>query len=305
MNVQSRLAKEQAVNEAQALRNQCEELYRAATQPGQWEEAIRHFRRAIELDPGHPEARLGLAVSLELSGDLEQAREELLKTLEQEPTNARLAHYIAQVSYRLGQFDEAAQWLERYLSFNPRDVNGYLELAALRMEQGRSKEAIQLLERPLEFHGVEELPAELWLTLGTLYQQFGRFEEAEGAFRKAFQLNPEDPQIYNSLGYLYAEWGIRLEEAEGLIHQALALDPDNGAYLDSLGWVYFKMGRFKEAEALLEDASTRLPDSEVFEHLGQVYLSLGNPKAAKAAFEQASRLRQKAKGIQPLYRKDR
>ena len=56
------------------------------------------------------------------------------------------------------------------------------------------------------------------------------------------ELDDENPDALNYLGYMYAEDGIMLDQAQTLIEKALEIDPNNGAYIDSLGWVYFKKG---------------------------------------------------------------
>lgn len=285
----------------------------------QWEQAVDHMRKAVELDPAYLEARMGLAVSLELSGQPDRAREEFQKALELEPVNTQLIHYLAKLSYRLGDLAGASQWLTRYLSFQPRDPAGLLELAYIWIEQGRWKEAIGQIESGLGLPAPKETRVDLYVALGICRQALGEVELAEEAFRKAvaadpdetqptlhlaamlhgqgqmekaeralleaFDRHPDNPDILNSLGYLYADWGMHLEEALKLVERALAQDPQNGAYLDSLGWIHFKRGRFAEAEAVLKEALARSPDAEVYEHLGHVYLMRGDTGRAKGAWE--------------------
>ncbi|MBI3318764.1 MAG: tetratricopeptide repeat protein [Candidatus Omnitrophica bacterium] len=292
---------------------------------GQWGDAIGHLRRAVLLDPANPEARLALGVSLDLSGQGREAKEEFQKALTLEPANTRLVHYLAQLCYRLGDLEESAAWLTRTLGYTPRDPSLYVELAFLRIEQGNSQEAVRILRLAQELPALPEGQVDLWLGLGLAYQLGGkiaeaeealrqalslapaqvgprlslgrfyfrqkRFEEAEVQFRNAFQLDPEDPEILNDLGTLYAEWGVHLGEARQLLQAALDRDPHNPAYMDSLGWAYFKSRQFPEALELLERAAALVPDSEIFEHLGQVYLSLGNPQAAEEVFRKGRALK--------------
>lgn len=283
-----------------------------------WEQAVEHMGKAVELDPANIEARMGLAVSLELGGRPDRAREEFQKALELEPVNTQLIHYLAKLSYRLGDLAGAAQWLTRYLSFQPRDSAGLLELAYIWIEEGRWKEAIAQIESGLDLSAPKETRVDLYIALGICRQALGEVNLAEEAFRKAiaadpdetqpilhlaamfhardrmeeaervlldgFSLHPDNPDILNSLGYLYADWGKHLEEALKLVERALAQDPQNGAYLDSMGWIHFKMGRFEEAEAVLREALARSPDAEVYEHLGHVYYIRGDTERARGAW---------------------
>ncbi len=293
-----------------------------------WDHAIGHLAKAVELDDNFLEARLGLAVSLDLAGHLEESKEQFLTALNQEPVNIQLIHYLAQISYRLGDLEESARWLTRYLSFKPLEPAAHIELAYVRIDQGRWEEAanqLQLVMRPGE---PEELQPDLLLALGAayqagrkygeaeaairqasqiaspedlrpalqlggLYQRQQRFLEAEQVLHEAFQLHPDEPDLLNGLGYLYADWGVRLDEAVSLLERALRVDPGNGAFMDSLGWAYYKIGETQAALKLLEQAATRLPEQEVYEHLGQVYWKLGREEEALAAWNKGLRLESK------------
>ncbi|MBI1953289.1 MAG: tetratricopeptide repeat protein [Candidatus Omnitrophica bacterium] len=292
---------------------------------GQWPDAIEHFREAVALDPGHQEARLGLAVCLELSQNPEAAKAEYLECLKQEPSNVRLMEHLSDLSQRMGSLEESAEWLARYLSFRPRDAQGYLKLAYLRIEQGRWREAAGLLQTALSFQNLEGLAVDLGLALGLAYEKggdyaqaekaywetvmagpgqaqphlflarlfhsLGRLEEAETAYRSVLELSPDDLEAMNGLAYLYAQRGERLEEALSLVEKVLRVEPESGAYLDTLGWIYFRMGRLEEALPVLRAACERSPDAEVLEHLGQVYLSLGMTREAGKVKERIRQLR--------------
>jgi tetratricopeptide (TPR) repeat protein len=106
-------------------------------------------------------------------------------------------------------------------------------------------------------------------------------DKAIELFARAIKLKPDHDGCLNSLGYLYAEDGIKLDEAKELIERALKEDPDNGAYLDSLGWVYFKKGQYDQALSVLQKADTRLKDPLIYEHMGDVYFRLKKVEDAK------------------------
>ncbi|MBI3312422.1 MAG: tetratricopeptide repeat protein [Candidatus Omnitrophica bacterium] len=315
----------------------------------QWEDAIRSLRRAVELDSGYLEARLALAVSLELGGRVDEARNEFLNALKLEPANTTLIYYLAQISRRLGDLDQTAEWLGRYLSFKPRDPEAHLELALVRIEQGRWQEAVETLRAVLDSRSSGLVTAQFWMVLGMAYEsgrQFeaaeeaygqaarsapqavepllhliallhreGKLEEAQQAGQKALEIEPDHPEVLNSLGFLYADMGIHLEEAVKLIERALSQDPRNAAYLDSLGWAYFKMDRLDEAIPLLEEAVRLDADGEILDHLGQVYWKAGKESEAEAAFKRGlvletkdqdiiHRLKSHLDGLHSIQRKD-
>ena len=104
--------------------------------------------------------------------------------------------------------------------------------------------------------------------------------------RRYIDLDPDEPNTYNFLGYIFVESEANLEEAVSLIQKAVEMQPNNGAFRDSLGWAHFKLGNLDEAIAELEKAVEFIPeDGEVREHLGEAYLKKGGEFARKAILE--------------------
>jgi tetratricopeptide (TPR) repeat protein len=129
--------------------------------------------------------------------------------------------------------------------------------------------------------------------IGMAYQMLDDLERAGTYLRKAIELSSKNelPDVYNALGYLYAEQGVRLDEAAKLVQRALKSSPRSGAYLDSLGFIYFKQGKLDAAIENLELAIHYLPNTpEILLHLADAYLQKGLKKKALQALEQAIQL---------------
>ncbi len=123
---------------------------------------------------------------------------------------------------------------------------------------------------------------------GSLYDHQKLYDESEAQFRKALEIDPQNPTVLNYLGYMLADRGVRLPEALVMIRKAVELDPQNGAFLDSLGWVYYKQGQYALAEENLRKANERInTDPTVHDHLGEVYEKTGNLKMAVAQWERS------------------
>jgi Flp pilus assembly protein TadD len=106
--------------------------------------------------------------------------------------------------------------------------------------------------------------------------------------KKAIELNPQNAQALNYLGYTYAESGRNLDEAERLIKRALVVEPEDGFYVDSLGWVYYQKGEYKKAVEELERAvNITNNDPTITEHLGDAYRKMGKLKEASRQYDDA------------------
>lgn len=213
------------------------------------------------------------------------------------------------------EFAKAAAAYEQSLLVNPRRAQTYLRLAELLigalkeseraeriMTEGRlyfaeapefayllalaQREAKHTQQAVITFeearHQAEMsdssmLNGRFYFDYGVAAERAGLYDKAADLFRQSIVVDPANAaEVYNYLGYMWAEQNMHLEDAEAMIRKALELDPDNGAYLDSLGWVKFRRGRFDEAlPDLLRAAQTlKKDDPVVFEHIGDTYSKL-------------------------------
>jgi len=113
--------------------------------------------------------------------------------------------------------------------------------------------------------------------------------KGEEILEKVLEDHPENSQVNNDLGYLWAEQGKNLERAEKMIRKALVADPENGAYLDSLGWVLFKLEKYEESIPPLEQATQKSigGDATVWDHLGDAQLKMMRSEKAVEAWQTA------------------
>jgi len=153
-----------------------------------------------------------------------------------------------------------------------RDKEGGLALAAL-------QEAISLDDGvPL-----------YWNTLGLLYLQMGRLDDALVRFRKATEVDPGFAEAHLYLGVTHAEAG-RWNEAVAAYRTAIALPTlatPHVAY-QNLGLALYHLQRYREAEDSLRFAINLDPRlAAAYYHLGLVFTAQRRSEEARAAFRQA------------------
>jgi tetratricopeptide (TPR) repeat protein len=138
---------------------------------------------------------------------------------------------------------------------------------------------------------LKEFPGDADLTYGRslVHERQQRIDLAEQDLRSLIERDPEDARALNALGYMLTVHTTRYDEAHTLIARALQLDPDDPAIIDSMGWVQFKRGKVEDARAWLEKAFARFPDGEVAAHLGEVLWTLGDKDQARAVWAAALR----------------
>jgi len=201
------------------------------------------------------------------------------------PGDPQPARLLAQALVGAGRVEQAVTLLEGERRAHPQDPASAIALASTLVDAGRQTQALQVLSESEASFGGQVL---YWFQRGTLLERMTRRGEAERAFRKALEVDPQHAPTLNYLGYMYAEDGTRLDEAIQLIQRALTQDPHNGSYLDSLGWAYFKQGKLDEARTHLQKAADQLTTNSVIqEHLGDVLAALRDTGGAIAAWQRA------------------
>jgi len=112
--------------------------------------------------------------------------------------------------------------------------------------------------------------------LAGIYAEVGDLDQAARHFEMAMEAQPELPDSYNNLAWLYAENGVELGRALELADRALELAPDDPSLLDTKGWIFFKMGDLGQALEILERAAELAPNHpEIISHLETVRREIG------------------------------
>jgi tetratricopeptide (TPR) repeat protein len=156
--------------------------------------------------------------------------------------------------------------------------------ADLLLNTGHLDDSMALLNQALQ-----ELPEStaLLYSRSMLGEKQGDLALMERDLRAILTREPENATALNALGYSLANRTERYEEAHELISRALALEPDEPAILDSMGWVLYRLGRYDEAVPYLERAYRAFPDPEVAAHLGEVLWVAGDTDRARRIWRDA------------------
>ena len=192
----------------------------------------------------------------------------------------------AQVLAKQGDVAGARQLLQKAdATRNEQRVQLILAEAQILRDANQPKEAFLVVER-----GLDKLPEnpDLLYDYAMLAEKLDRVDIMESSLRKVMRIKPDHAHAYNALGYTFADRNQRLPEAKELIEKALALEPDNPMIIDSMGWVLFRMGDSQGALKYLQRAyDLGKQDPEIAAHLGEVLWTLGRRNEAIAVWNEA------------------
>lgn len=220
--------------------------------------AIEELRSAIRLASRDERSRIALARVLASSGRDAEAERLLLETVELLP-DSTLAHWWLGWGYeRLNRFADARRAYER---------------AAAGVVAGRSQ---------------------VYAMLGRLASSAADVEGSIAAFRRAVDVNPDDPILHEYLAGALLQQG-RADEALAEFDAALRIDSKHARAHAGVGRIHLDAGRYEEAVTALRRAVDLLPnDVDARYALATALMRMGKTREAAGEFERVAEAQRQA-----------
>jgi Flp pilus assembly protein TadD len=273
-------------------------------------EILLDLATALNRGGGEPFVRLYLQYALALNPDSDAALVQLAAVSEQlKDGEGAIALYrripdsspLKQLSdlqlglnlADLNRHDEAIAHLKAFVGAHPDDMRAYLALGGVYSSKEDFRSAAALYDKAVE---VLKTPTaanwNIFYQRGIAYERLKEWPKAEPNFRKALELQPDQPQVLNYLGYSWVDMNINLKEGLAMIQKAVDLRPSDGYIVDSLGWAYYRLGRFEDSVREMERAVSLKPEDPVLnDHLGDAYWRVGRKLEATFQWNQARDLK--------------
>ncbi|WP_226645761.1 tetratricopeptide repeat protein [Microbulbifer variabilis] len=177
-----------------------------------------------------------------------------------------------------GKHRENSQWFAELRERHPGQAEHfYLMEVELLRKSGEPQMALELADHAV---ASQSNSGRLIYIRALLNDQLGNTADFERDLRKLLERDPDNATVLNALGYKLIDDEPRRPEALQLISRALELEPEDPAIIDSMGWVQYRLGNYRAAEKYLRQALEKLPDHEISAHLGEVLWVQGNRDAA-------------------------
>ncbi|MGV1907309.1 tetratricopeptide repeat protein [Agrobacterium cavarae] len=225
------------------------------------------------------------ADTLILLGGLAEAQKQAERAIEfyrEVPADSPM-HRISELQLGLtlaqtGKVDEARQHLKALLESDPDDIRSYLAYGAVLSDAKDYAAMAANYDKAVEVIGAVPKKSDwtIFFQRGIAYERLKQWDKAEPNFKRALELNPEQPQVLNYLGYSWVDKNMNLDQGIDMIRRAVELRPNDGYIVDSLGWAHYRLGAFDEAVTELERAiELRAGDPTINDHLGDAYWRVG------------------------------
>ena len=255
----------------------------ALSRDGSNDLSIVFLRLGLYLDPSADVISLALGQLLDQAGQHAAANVIYDGVPANSPMKPTAVVRIAQNLDTTGDRPEALRRLSNIVATRPHDLDAVSALGDLLRYDEQYPEAADAYTKALAITGGGS-PADwrFYYVRGIAYERAKEWPKAESDFLKALDLNPDQPQVLNYLGYSWIDKDMNFDKALHMIEKAVAAVPQDGYIVDSLGWAFYKLGRTGEAVTTLEQAVQLLPnDPEINDHLGDAYWKAGRQLEAK------------------------
>ncbi len=163
-------------------------------------------------------------------------------------------------------------------------VDAYLLESELLAKSKQLDEAHSTLSEAMD-----RMPEDTAIMYARAMNSFARddIDGLESDLKSVIEIDPQNAQALNALGYSLLDKTARVDEATNYIQQAYMLEPKSPAIMDSLGWAYFKGGRFDQAIVQLRSAYEAEPEGEIAAHLIEALWALGAEPEAREIWLEA------------------
>ena len=267
------------------------------SQMDQHEEAIHHYRQALDLGDRIYRGDLYIDIALEYEniGNWDGAIAILKEALKEDSANETALHELGFCFETVGRHLESMEAFQAFVDAHPYSCPGWYNLGNAMQRVGRFHEAVNAYEYALvideEFspallqkasaltmmedyvHAIEcyresmllDAPqANTYTLMGECMERLGKLDEATEYYHCALELDGEFADAHIGLGVvadMREDWPASLKCFE----KAMALEPDNVEYHLLLGGVLRKIGMHDEAGLIYSNALRLEPDNlEVF-----------------------------------------
>ena len=245
---------------------------------GQYEEAARELRIALQADPSNHITHLRLAAVETARGNDAAAIAEFQKAIELQPRYWGNYVDFGYFQFARGRLGEAAAQLEQLVAMAPDNAQGLAMLGGIYADMRRNADAERVSRRSCEI-----LPDRTcYVNLGLSLERQWRYREAFEAYDRALASGPPSVMAYMNIANLHASLGEDPQAREfflkaiGIAQQRLKANVQDGGTRAILAYCKAQTGDREGAQFELEQALPSLSLDKNVQKFGVLtYESLG------------------------------
>jgi tetratricopeptide (TPR) repeat protein len=159
----------------------------ALADQGYHDEALKKYRKALQIDPHYQDPVANIGLSMAEQGKMEESITQFSKALEINPKDYKTLNNLGASLIVVDRHAEAVQYLSEAITLDPYYAQAHNNLGVARQHQGRIEEAIDHFSTAVQ---LDPDYVQAYNNLGIILANQGRFKEAIAQFSAALKVNP-------------------------------------------------------------------------------------------------------------------
>lgn len=219
--------------------------------------------------------------------DYEKALKHFIKAIEVNPDDAETLSNIGLIHLSMGDFDDAEKNLIKCLEINKDVEEAYFNLGCLYQEKAEYEKALSYYKEVIERRHND---VETFLRMGVCAKNIGRNADAFVFYEEAFRLNPNSLETGAAYAGSLLEKGEN-ERAEEVLQTNLVSFPENVQLIMSIGFIQKDLKKYESAMASFYKAVQVDPqNAQAFYHLADCCVELDLLDQAESFYANAFKI---------------
>ena len=255
------------------------------------DDALLMYQKAIEKAPGFVELYIITAEIYKQKKRYDDAITEYKMAIWLDSLNVNAYAKLCALYEEIQDYDNAIDTCRKLISIQPQVAEYQSSLAQYLYMKGEIPKAISHYQNAVTLNPNAKWTSVVSQTLGFIFQEYTKDLDASiASFQNAYNLNPEDLDVYLNLGNVFYEKN-EYDNALTIYRKALERTPYNSRLHCNLGYLYWGKGNIDEAIKEYEKAIKFDPNYDIaYNNLGVIYLDdLGRVQKAIELFEEAAK----------------
>ncbi|MDJ0647292.1 MAG: tetratricopeptide repeat protein [Xenococcaceae cyanobacterium MO_188.B19] len=215
-------------------------------QKEQWQNSIKHYRKAIKIDPQLTAAYRNIAkVYLKIGNEIEAANF-WYKGVKLEPGEEKIEQYLGlgNTFRSQKQYGKAADCYRQAIQIKPDLISAYHALAKVFDSQGKHRQIISIYRQGIQKN--QQNP-EFHLALAQALAAQNKWEKASNRFRLALKLDSNIAIGYYHWGYVLSKRE-KWQQAKNCYQKAIEIKPEYWEAYYYLGLIFQKLEKWQKAK---------------------------------------------------------
>jgi len=194
---------------------------------GEEQKAIKYYKTLLQYERTFSIIHFNLGKLYTKNEKNQEAVYHFKKAIETNPQNVNAYTFLGvHLRDKMGKYEESTQYLKKAVKLSPKYFDANLQLGKTYHDMGKFKQALKYHKRAVHLSPKSIFP---YLNIAYTYNKIGKLETAVTLYKKVIAMDPQCSNAYYNLGYTLKILG-RLPEAIKSLDKAIELRPD---YLDA------------------------------------------------------------------------